>query len=71
MEEPYRVFLSVINVFNETKDPRSQVVLQYAAQLLEAQVSKLHSEETRRKFVDNVSWRRRIRQLAKERGLMT
>jgi tetratricopeptide (TPR) repeat protein len=71
MEEPLRVFLSVINVFDENKDPRSQVVLQYAVQLLETQVSKLNHEETRRKFVEDVPWRRQIRRLAKEKGLIS
>jgi hypothetical protein len=65
MEEPLRVFLSIINVFDKTKDPRRQVVLQYATQLLEAQVSKLRSEEDRRTFVEKVPWRRTIRQLVK------
>ncbi len=65
MEEPLRVFLSVLNVFDKTKDPRRQIVLQYANQLLEAQVSKLRSEEARRMFVENVPWRRTIQQLAK------
>ncbi len=65
MEEPLRVFLSVINVFDKTKDPRTAVVLQYANQLLEAQVSKLRSEEARRMFVENVPWRHAIQQLAK------
>jgi tetratricopeptide (TPR) repeat protein len=69
MEEPLRVFLSVINAFDKTKDPRVPVVLQYAIQLLEAQVSKLHSEEARRMFVENVPWRRTIWQLAKANGL--
>jgi tetratricopeptide (TPR) repeat protein len=71
MEEPLRVFLSVINVFGETKDLRAQVVLQYAIQLLEAQVSKLRSEETRRMFVENVPWRWTIYQLAKAGGLIS
>jgi hypothetical protein len=65
MEEPLRVFLSVINIFDKTKDPRTAVVLQYANQLLEAQVSKLRSEEARRMFVENVPWRHAIQQLAK------
>ena len=69
MEEPLRVFLSVINVFDETKNPRALIVLQYATQLLEAQVSKLRSEDTRRMFVENVPWRRTIQQLAKSNGL--
>jgi tetratricopeptide (TPR) repeat protein len=71
MEEPLRVFLSLINVFDKTKDPRIPVVLQYANQLLEAQVSKLRSEEARRMFVENVPWRRTIRQLAKANGLLS
>jgi predicted ATPase/class 3 adenylate cyclase len=71
MEEPHRVFLSVINVFDEIKDPRFKVVLQYAVQLLETQVSKLNSEEARRKFVENVPWRRKIWQLATTSGLMS
>jgi len=70
MEEPLRVFLSVINVFDKTKDPRIPVVLQYATQLLEAQVSKLRSEESRRMFVENVPWRRTIHQLAKTSGYL-
>ena len=71
MEEPLRVFLSVVTVFDKIKDPRRPVILQYATQLLEAQVSKLHSEEARRMFVENVPWRRTIRQLATASGLMS
>jgi predicted ATPase/class 3 adenylate cyclase len=69
MEEPLLAFLSVIDVLEETKDPRSVVVLQYATQFLETQVSKLRSHEARRTFVENVPWRRRIQQMAQERGL--
>lgn len=69
MEEPLRVFLSVINVFEKIKDPRRLVVLQYAIQLLEAQVSKLRSEDARRMFVENVPWRRTIQQLANSNEL--
>jgi hypothetical protein len=70
MEEPLLALLSVINVFEETRDPRSGVVLQYAAQLLEAQVSKLHSEEAHHKFVENAPWRWQIQQMAREKGLL-
>ncbi len=71
MEEPLRAFLSVVNVFDKAKDPRSQVVLRYAARLLDAQVSKLYSKEARRKFVENVPWRRKIWRLAKADGLIS
>ncbi len=70
MEEPLRVFLAVINVFDRTKDPRTAVVMQYAIQLLEAQVSKLRSDDARRMFVENIPWRRALLQLAKAKGLM-
>jgi hypothetical protein len=63
MEEPLRVYLSVINSLKYRQDPRVPIVLQYANQLLEAQVSKLRSEEARFKFVQNVPWRRVIQQL--------
>jgi predicted ATPase/class 3 adenylate cyclase len=71
MEEPLRAFLSVIHVLDETKDPRVPAVLQSANQLLEAQVSRLRSEEARRKFVENVPWRRAIRQIANTSGLIS
>ncbi|CAG1003950.1 adenylate cyclase 10 [Anaerolineales bacterium] len=71
MEEPLRVFLSVATVLGKVKDPRAQVVLQYAFQLLDAQVSKVNSIEARRMFVENVPWRREIRELAKEKGLLS
>jgi tetratricopeptide (TPR) repeat protein len=71
MEEPLRVFLSVINIFDKTKDPRIPVILRYATQLLEAQVSKLPSEDARRTFVENVPWRRTIYQRAKAGGLIS
>jgi tetratricopeptide (TPR) repeat protein len=68
MEEPLRAFLSVISVFDESEDPRSRVVLGYATQLLDAQVSKLYSKEARRKFVENAPWRHKIWRLAKADG---
>jgi tetratricopeptide (TPR) repeat protein len=71
MEEPLRVFLSVINILDKAKDPRALVVLQYASQLLEAQVSKLRSEESRRVFVENVPWRSAIWELAKANGSLS
>jgi hypothetical protein len=71
MEEPLRVFLLVINVFDKTKDLRIEVVLRYAVQLLETQVSKLTSEDARRVFVENVPWRRKVQQFAKAKGVIS
>ncbi len=69
MEEPLLAFLSVIEAFEANKDLRSRVVLKRAVQLLEAQVSKLQSPEDSRQFVENVPWRWKIQQMAKEQGI--
>jgi predicted ATPase/class 3 adenylate cyclase len=61
MEEPLRVYLSLHTYLEETGDPRAPVVLKNAAELMNGQVSKLHSDEARRMFVENVPWRRALR----------
>ncbi len=68
-EEPLRIFLAVHQVLEKKKDPRAQVVLQNAIQLLNTQVLKLPSEEARRMYVENVPWRRAIQKIAKANGL--
>ena len=62
-EEPLRIYLAVYNHLSKQKDPRAGVVLQNAKQLLNAQVSKLKSDQARRMFVENVPWRRAINEL--------
>lgn len=61
-EEPLRVYYACYLALEKMKDPRSQVVLQSAVQLLETQVSKLQDENSRRMFVDHVPWRLAIHQ---------
>ena len=63
-EEPLRIFLAVYHVLNKTKDPRAAVVLRDAIQLLDTQVSKLRSQDARRMYVENVPWRREVKNLA-------
>ena len=70
-EEPLRIFLAVYQALEKTKDARVSVVIQNAMQLLNAQVSKLNSEEARHMYVENVPWRRAIRQIAKANGALT
>ncbi len=62
-EEPLRVYLAIFAYLEQTKDPRSSLVLQNAKQLLNAQVSKLRSLEARQMFVENVPWRRALQRL--------
>lgn len=69
-EEPLRIYLSIIQYLEIKKDPRVSTVLKNSSQLMEAQASKLRTEEARRMFVDNVPWRRALQKLAKEKGLL-
>jgi predicted ATPase len=61
-EEPLRVYYACYLALEKMKDPRSQVILQSAVQLLETQLSKLGDENSRRMYVENVPWRLAIRQ---------
>ena len=68
VEEPLRIYLSIANVLEKTKDPRISSVLQNANQLLNTQVSKLRSQEARQMFVENVPWRRSLRKMITEQS---
>jgi len=62
-EEPLRVYLACYNALERTGDPRSNQILKTAIQLLEAQVSKIKDEQSRRMYIENAPWRRAIEQL--------
>jgi len=64
-EEPLRILWTTYRALEEMKDPRAAIVLQNAIQLLNTQVAKLSSEDSRRMYVENVPWRRAIHQAAK------
>jgi predicted ATPase/class 3 adenylate cyclase len=61
-EEPLRIYFSLHALLEKEKDQRALTVLQNAAGLMQAQVSKLRSDEARRMFVENVPWRRALQQ---------
>jgi tetratricopeptide (TPR) repeat protein len=65
-EAPLRVYYACYLVLTKAGDPRSQTVLQMAVQLLEAQVSKLRSNDSRQKYVENVPWRQALQQAWRE-----
>ena len=56
-EEPLRIYFICYDALEKRKDLRAQGVLQAANELLEAQISKLGDEESRRMYVQNVPWR--------------
>jgi predicted ATPase/class 3 adenylate cyclase len=59
-EEPLRVYLACYNILERINDPRSAQILEKAKQLLDQQVSKFIDEEARRKYIENVPWRRAV-----------
>lgn len=61
-EEPLRVYYACYLALEKAHDPRLDTVLNSAVQLLEAQVSKLPDEPSRRMYVENVPWRLAIQQ---------
>jgi hypothetical protein len=63
-EEPLRIYLSLLTYLEKIKDPRAAAVLQNAIGLMNGQVLKLRSDESRRMFVENVPWRRALQQRA-------
>ena len=59
-DEPLRVYHTCYRCLEKRKDPRSMQILQQAKTLLEAQVSKFSDETDRRRYVENIPWRRAI-----------
>ena len=65
-EAPLRVYYACFLVLEKARDPRSRIVLHTAVQLLEAQVSKLRSEDSRQMYIENVPWRHALQQAWRE-----
>lgn len=60
-EEPLRIYLACYQALEKQKDPRSRTVLRDAAALLDVQASKFDDEIARQNYIENVPWRRAIR----------
>jgi predicted ATPase len=63
-DEPLRVYYTCYRFLDKTKDPRAGQILQKAKELLEAQVSKFSDETERKRYIENIPWRRAIRDAA-------
>jgi len=68
-EEPLRVYYVCYVTLETLRDPRSLTILRSAVGLLEAQVSKLEDEQSRRMYVENVPWRLAIQRAWHERSV--
>jgi len=60
VEEPIRVYYACYQYLEKKKDPRSARILQQAKTLLEEQVSKFSDDGDRKRYVENIPWRRAI-----------
>jgi tetratricopeptide (TPR) repeat protein len=63
-DEPLRVYYSCYRYLEKKQDPRSAQVLQDALQMLDAQLAKLNDERSREMYVENVPWRKALRNAA-------
>lgn len=64
VEEPLRILYTCYSYLKEKKDLRSGQVLQTAKEMLEAQASKFSDETERRRYIENIPWRRAVWQEA-------
>jgi hypothetical protein len=64
-EEPLRVYYACYLFLEKKQDPRSRWILQSAMSLLEAQVSKFSDDSARKRYIENIPWRRAIWDAAK------
>ena len=59
-EEPLRIYYACYLLLERKKDPRSKQILRTAINLLEAQVSRFRDDVARRRYIENIPWRRAI-----------
>jgi len=64
VEEPLRVYYACYLALEKMKDPRAATVLKKAMNVLETQISKFRTADERDRYIENVSWRRAIRDAA-------
>jgi len=67
-EEPLRVYHACYLALEKAQDPRSPRILYEAVQLLDAHLSRLKGEDSRRMYVNNVPWRLAIQQAWQEKS---
>ena len=59
-EEPLRIYLACFDALKTKHDPRCDEILAVARDLLNAQAARISVVSSRRRFIDNVPWRREI-----------
>jgi predicted ATPase/class 3 adenylate cyclase len=59
-DEPLRVYYACYRFLEMQNDPRSQQILQKAKDMLDAQVTRFNADPDRRRYIENIPWRRAI-----------
>ncbi len=59
-EEPLRIYLACYQALEQNGDSRAAEILRLAANQLENQMARIGDEDARRRYVDNVPWRRAV-----------
>lgn len=65
-EEPLRVILACYNVLKDLSDSRACAIIQHGRAILEESLAPITDETTRRMVVENVPWRRAVREIAEK-----
>ena len=66
-DEPLRVYYACYLLLEKKQDLRSRRILKDAMQLLEAQVSNFSDDNARRRYIENIPWRRALWNAAQAR----
>lgn len=67
LDEPLWVYYTCYRFLERTKDPRTDWVLRQAKELLNAQTSRFSSEADRGRYIENIPWRRALRDVVQAR----
>ncbi len=67
-EEPLRVILACYNVLDALSDPRTRAIIQQGRVILEESFATIKDETTQRMVIENVPWRRAVRDISELMG---
>lgn len=65
VEEPVRVYYTCYLYLQRKNDSRAEEILQQGSRLLEEQASKFTDENERRRYIENIPWRRAVWEAAR------
>lgn len=67
VDEPLWIYYTCYRFLERTNDPRAEWILRKAKELLDAQTSRYSDEADRRRYIENIPWRRALRDVVQAR----